>query len=188
MQNKTKATTAILGAAFTIMMSAGLAARNAPQSPELDPERVALLSLTGNWSGDATSFIWPGLPPTEAKSQTEAFMLGELWVTCHLETAYMDAPFSEVLVLGFDGALGVTGTICSSRDSVPRPITGEFDQQSKTWTLLHDSLNIAGEVTPSVTTLHYERRSRERTFVRSFLHEDGSESVSLEIHSTRRGR
>ena len=189
MQRTNKMKVALAGTALTILTGLGIAAAAAPKAPGLAPAYKALDAFTGEWVGDSTVYISPGLPPTMAKAAESGEKVGQFWATLRLDTVYMDKPYGEVLMLGFDGTANkATGTIFSSSDPMARNVTGSFDTRSGTWVLFHETLNSAGIVVQAKTKIHVDERSGKRTLERYHILADNFETLALAVKSTRRER
>jgi hypothetical protein len=189
MQRTSKTKAALIGASLTILTGIGITAAAPVQRGKLAPAYEALNAFVGDWTGDTTLYISPGLPPTEEAAAESSQKVGQFWVTSRLETKYLGKPYSEILMLGFDGpANQATGSIFSATDPVARPVTGNFDKQSGTWVLFHDTLNSAGMVVPAKTKIHIDQRHGQRTTQRFHLLGEKFESLAMEVRSTRRGR
>jgi len=189
MQTTNKIKAALVGTTLTLLTGFGIAAAAAPKATGLAPAYKALDAFVGDWIGSSTVYIAPGIPPTTAHAAESGEKVGQFWATLRLETLYMDKPYSEVLMLGFDGSANqATGTIFSSSDPVPRSVTGKFDTRTGTWVLLHDTLNSAGIVVSAKTKLHVNERTGKRTLERFHIIGDSFESLALAVQSTRRGR
>jgi len=189
MRKTSKTQRALIGASLTILAGMGIATAAAPGNPQLAPAYQALDAFVGDWSGNAVTYISPGLPPTTAKASQSDQKVGQFWVTSRLETTYLGKPYSEVLLLGWDGKTDqATGTLCSSTDPTPRTISGHFNTRTGSWMLFHETLNSAGMVVHAKTRIDIDKRFGKRTVQRFHLLAEGFESLALEVKSTRRGR
>ena len=189
MQRTSKTKAALIGATLSIVTGIGVTAAAPAQRSQIAPAYKALDDFVGDWTGDATLFISPGLPPTEEQASESSQKVGQFWVTSRLETKYMGKPTSEVLMLGWNGSANqATGSIFSSNDPVPRTVTGNYDKASNTWVLFHDTLNSAGTVVPAKTKIHIDERHGQRTTQRFHLLGEKFESLAMEVHSSKRGR
>lgn len=189
MQTTRRTKRALIGASLTILASVGIATAAAPGEQPLAPAYKALDALVGDWTGSSVVYVSPGVPPTNAKATESGQKVGQFWAQLRLETKYMGQPYSEVLMLGWDGKAGkATGSIFSSADPTPRTLTGNYDVRTGVWTLFHDTLNSAGQVVSAKSTLDVDARSGKYTFQRYQVLGDNFESLALEVHGTRRGR
>ena len=189
MQRTKKTRHALIGATLTILAGMGIATAAAPGEQPLSPAYHALDDFVGEWNGSAVVYISPGLPPSTAKASQTDQKVGQFWVTSRLDTIYMGKPYSEVLMLGWDGKTDqATGSIFSSTDPTPRPVTGHFNERGGTWMLFHETLNSAGMVVNAKTKITIDPRFGKRTVQRYHVLDDNFESLALEVKSTRRVR
>lgn len=181
MQKTKHGRVALITASLAILGSLGIASMTAPNTGS---NYKAFDALVGSWEGDASVFIAAGLPPTVSKAHITSEKIGSLWVSSRLATTFMDKPYTELMLLGYDQAHGsVTGSIFSSGDPVARVVTGDFNPRLMTWTLHHETLNSMGIAVPGKTVISVDGRTKTRRTQRFHVMDGGFEVPVFDVTS-----
>lgn len=123
--------------AALLVVSAHLAAQDAPGASAPAKELEWLQRLTGEWETELEVFAGPGQPPLKVKATETTRQIGQLWTLTEGETKQPAMPYARALVLGYDAAKKkYVGTWVDSNSTHIGRYEGEIDAAGKTLTLV----------------------------------------------------